>query len=123
MKSDYTYPDSVQEWLDKVYVILEEGRFFEEEQIEPKIGLKSFHRVIGKLAVQSWINNGEVSVSTDEMESAMGTMLIDCHLEKLKEVNLVDCIEDENGDEVFFLTPQGKEIASKFKEHGDVTKI
>ena len=61
-----TYPNTVQEWLENLYSNLKKEGFFEDQEL----GLYSeervyyhFQDILGVVALQSWLKDGEVKLT------------------------------------------------------------
>ena len=111
-----TYPVTVQEWLDNLYDYLKTEGFFEGEELEDSNEenvMSNFYEIVGKSALQSWLENGEVRLEEKQLSKLLYQVVIKVHVEELMKSGMVDSIEDENGEEVMWLTPKGKDINKK----------
>jgi hypothetical protein len=114
MKS--VYPNSIQTWLDETYSLLNEIKFFEDNELSSnnESTIKCvFDEVFGKKALDSWLSNGDIKIEDDEITNLLFEVIIKSHMEEMKEDGIVNYIEDENNEEVFWLTKKGKDIVSK----------
>ena len=105
------YPITVREWLETLYSNLKKEGFFEDQEL----GLYSeervqyhFQEILGDAALQSWLKDGEVTLKEKELTILLFQVVVKTHVEELKNEGTVDSIEDENGDEVMWLTEKGK---------------
>tara|TARA_Y100001938_G_C8076632_1_gene426507 strand:- start:881 stop:1228 length:348 start_codon:yes stop_codon:yes gene_type:complete len=105
------YPHTVQEWLETLYSNLKKEGFFKDQEL----GLYSeervyyhFQDILGVVALQSWLKDGEVKLTEKELTTLLFQVVVKTHIEELKNEGTVDYIEDENGDEVMWLTQKGK---------------
>jgi hypothetical protein len=115
-KMKNTYPVTVQEWLDNLYGYLKTKDFFEGEELEDSDEenvMSSFYDIVGKAALQSWLENGDIRIEEEELTKLLYQVVIKVHVEELRKSGMVDSIEDENGEEVVWLTPKGKDIRKK----------
>lgn len=115
-KMKNTYPVTVQEWLDNLYDYLKTEGFFEGEELEysnEENVMSSFYDIVGKSALQSWLENGDIRIEEEELTKLLYQVVIKVHVEELRKSGMVDSIEDENGEEVMWLTPKGKDITKK----------
>ena len=72
----------------------------------------------GKNIFQNFINDGELIMryETDEAAlEAMGLFIACLDLMHLKHLGLTDSIQDENGEDIFFLTQKGKIIGEELQ--------
>jgi hypothetical protein len=114
-KMKNTYPVTVQEWLDNLYDYLKTEGFFEGEELEDSNEenvMSSFYDIVGKAALQSWLESGDIRIE-EELTKLLYQVIIKVHMEELRKSGMVDSIEDENGEEVVWLTPKGKDITKK----------
>jgi hypothetical protein len=111
MLSDY--PAQVAETLEKAASVLSEpGGFFEEYNIPSDRGTELFAELAGPDMLKSWLDTGEIEVPDDDtFHKYLVRIITESHLTDLKNAGLVDFIEDENGEEHFWLTSDGKQLA------------
>ena len=112
------YPEVVNEMSKKWTKILIENGICEEHGLDPKYFGSSVEKVMSPLFLKQFIETGDCVLSFEKDEDFMpilSTIIAECILMKLKDSGLVDSIENENGEEVFFLTKDGKEVAEKHK--------
>jgi|688.fasta_scaffold67830_7 hypothetical protein len=111
MLSDYPAP--VAETLENAAQVLSEpGGFFDEYNIPHKRGAELFVELAGPDMLKSWLDTGEIEVPDDDtFHKYLVRVITESHLIDLKEAGLVDCIEDEHGEEHFWLTSDGKQLA------------
>ena len=67
-----------------------------------------FQETLGDAALQSWLKDGEVTLEGKELTILLFQVVVKTHVEELKNEGSVDSIENENGDEVMWLTHKGK---------------
>ena len=105
------YPRTVQEWLETLYSNLKKEGFFEDQELglysEEKV-YNHFQEILGDAALQSWLKEGEVKFEQKQLTMLLFQVVVKTHIEELKNEGTVDYIEDENGDEVMWLTQKGK---------------
>ena len=106
-----TYPNTVQEWLENLYSNLKKEGFFEDQELglysEEKV-YNHFQEILGDAALQSWLKEGEVIIKEKDLTILLFQVVVKTHVEELKNEGTVDSIENENGDEVMWLTQKGK---------------
>ena len=106
------YPDTVQKWLDGLYTQLQDDGFFKDHKLgyfsQDNIKL-NFYEILGDGALQSWLSEGEVKLEGKELSILLFQVIIKSHLQELKQEGTIDSIENEDGDEIMWLTSKGKD--------------
>jgi predicted transcriptional regulator len=104
------YPAVINEFVSHlVDGLLESTDFFEEYSIDKTRGAETAKSILEPLVLSYWIENGEVGIADDTMETALKTVIADCLLQSLTEKGYIGNVED-GGESHFFLTEKGKEI-------------
>ena len=99
------YPPSVSEITEKLLESLTEERFFEEEQADYDITFKRF----ADSALSKWVKGDDIEdFSEEEFSSILRYSIVESDLVRLNKKGLLDSMEDENGETVYFLTEKGK---------------
>jgi hypothetical protein len=113
MKVDYSiYPDHVAFNLKALHNGLLEEKFYTEHEIE-EFGEYAMIEAAAPIFMKDWTANGEITEPSFEvMKEILQKTITYAIIHGLKEKKLIDMIEDENGEEVVFLTSAGK----KYKE-------
>jgi predicted ATPase with chaperone activity len=78
-KMKNTYPVTVQEWLDNLYGYLKTKDFFEGEELEDSDEenvMSSFYDIVGKAALQSWLENGDIRIEEEELTKLLYQVVI-----------------------------------------------
>lgn len=105
------YPQTVKKWLDEVYSQLEEDGFFSDDRlglVSPEITKNAFYEIVGEEAFNSWLNESEVKIEKTVMGELLFKVVIKSNVEELKISGHIDHIDNENGEEIIWLTKQGK---------------
>ncbi len=76
-----------------------------------------------ELCLQKFLGDGEVFLEMDEMLSLVEKSFAITAVDELISSGLVDAIEDENGQEIVFLTNKGKDAIDRYKKDGDLDNI
>ena len=100
------YPQAVEQALDLIVDSLEETGFFEQEHCKVQYVREEF----GKVLVQQWLGDGEFGITMEQAEHLLNRALICESIENLTKRGLIDTIENENGEEVVYLTEKGKSV-------------
>lgn len=99
------YPPSVSEITEKLLESLTEEKFFEEEQADYDITFKRF----ADSALSKWVKGDDMEdFSEEEFSSILRYSIVESDLVRLNKKGLLDSMEDENGETVYFLTEKGK---------------
>ena len=99
------YPPSVSEMTEKLLESLTEEKFFEEEQADYDITFKRF----ADSALSKWVKGNDIEdFSEEEFSSILRYSIVESDLVRLNKKGLLDSMEDENGETVYFLTEKGK---------------
>lgn len=107
------YPKPVSEITEKLLDSLIEEKFFEEEQADYNITFRRF----ADLALSKWINGNDMEdFSEEEFSSILRYSIIESDLTRLNDKGILDSMENENGETVYFLTEKGKKEMSNFGE-------
>lgn len=107
------YPAPVAETLENAAQVLSEpGGFFDEYNIPHQRGAELFAELVGPDMLTSWLDSGEVDIPDDDtFHKYLVRIITESYLMDMKEAGLVDSIDDENGEEHFWLTSDGKQLA------------
>lgn len=107
------YPKPVSEITEKLLDSLIEEKFFEEEQADYNITFRRF----ADSALSKWINGNDMEdFSEEEFSSILRYSIIESDLTRLNDKGILDSMEDENGETVYFLTEKGKKEMTNFGE-------
>jgi hypothetical protein len=90
---------------EKLLESLTEEKFFEEEQADYDITFKRF----ADSALSKWVKGNDIEdFSEEEFSSILRYSIVESDLVRLNKKGLLDSMEDENGETVYFLTEKGK---------------
>lgn len=115
------YTPQIEDYVKEVVDILSIsdelcGNFFEVETPEdPILGKELLYEIIADKATDNFILGESFILTEEQFYEAFRDVKIRVALQTLKQKNLIDSIEDENGEEIFFLTEKGKNYASTIK--------
>lgn len=100
------YPERVSDITEKILDELKNEKFFEQEDADYDITFKRF----AEFFMTKWIRGEDLrEISEEEFSSIIHSSIVESDLERLKAKNLLDCIEDENGEMLYFITKEGRE--------------
>jgi len=103
----YNFPDSVHEYTAKIIDVLIIDKFFEEEEISQEI----FYKNLGSVALEYFLSGEALPITEKEMLDVITHSAAESVLESLRAKGMLDSFPDENGEEHYFLTEEGKMIA------------
>jgi len=84
---------------------LTEEKFFDEEQADYDITFKRF----ADFALSKWVSGKDLEDFTeDEFSSILKYSIVESDLIRLNKKGILDSMENENGETVYFLTEKGK---------------
>jgi DNA-binding PadR family transcriptional regulator len=101
------YPQSVNEFVAQVVDSLEESGFLKEEKVDRESAIEAF----GEIIFDKWKRGDELIMTEEEAIKGMQMSVVISSMKELTRKNLVDTIEDENGEPIYFLTKQGRDYA------------
>jgi len=113
-----TYQPQVLDLCERMMKVLIEEKFFEEYHVKnPEPAKTPLCDFLTEKFINGEIDPDEgVKATEEEMTVVFGQMISACTLDSLKEKGLLDSIEDENDEEMFFLTHKGRFFGSKLPE-------
>jgi hypothetical protein len=110
------YPTPVIEWVDSIYDVLLADGFFADFGIDETLGKQALVDLIGPAGFAQWIESGHPTCTEEEMEKALGQLPIYTALIGLQNRGLIDSMQNESGEDVFFLTETGKDVQKFLQE-------
>jgi DNA-binding transcriptional regulator YhcF (GntR family) len=111
--TDVYQPIVIEKSLEIINSLNEAG-FFIEMKVESKDF--AYHHLCKKLTtkfIEGKLHGDDEVFTVEEMEKILNEIIVGTVLMELENEGLVNSIEDENNEQVFFLTEKGKEIAGK----------
>jgi len=110
------YPEAINDWLEKVHASLVESEFYLENEIDPSIGKASLFFQAGPAALKSWVESGEIKITEDSMIDIIHMVMVESTLRSLQKKGVIGSLDDNQGDEVFYITEAGKSIMKEYNE-------
>ena len=105
------YPQPIEQTIAKIMVIVKQSKFVNDE-LEENV----FHEVLGEHLLPKFIKGETLDLTQEETEIVLLETIVKFSKEKLIKVGLLDCVEDENGKMIYFLTAKAKEMESQNSE-------
>ncbi len=107
------YPEVVQEFCNKVLLVLDHIKFY-QRTFEPNLSADEEQicfDILCKDRLQNFLKGEELEFKSDtESTEIINLSVATIILYRLKDKGYIDCVEDEKGNEIFFLTAKGKDI-------------
>jgi len=103
------YPDAVREFV--IETMVGANRLQLLEDVDPAI----LEEILCESALHKFLSSNEMMWSEEEVYDALNTAEVRSQLNVLFDEGLLDSIEDENGQEVVWLTDKGKQIVETVK--------
>jgi len=122
------YTPEVIQYVDTVMGVIETGlhpetklNFFESEFTTADRGRRLFRMLVSDKATANFLEreDTEIRLTMEQMADIMKETVVRASLEELRDNGLIDWIEDENGNEMVFLTEKGKEMGKSLFGHSD----
>lgn len=106
-----TYQPQIKEISeDMVKSLISSGFFVENEIDDSSPSFDVICDVLTEKFIKGEISDGMVDFTEDEFNDMLSLINATCVLNSLKKKGLADSYEDENTEEIFFLTKEGKEV-------------
>lgn len=105
------YPEPVEKFSQSLFDTLCKTEFFSENDITSEVVFQKAKGHIQKAVFESWLEDGETKMTEEILETLLRKIMAENLLHSLHEKGMIDYVEDENGEEVFFLTEKGNRIA------------
>lgn len=84
--------------------------------IEEDISAKEMEKSFSSRLIKRFLEGTELILSGDEIEEALDEAILATTYNSLVEKGLMDCVENEKGENVYFLTELGKTIGKELWE-------
>ena len=106
-----TYPEPVVFIAEQIYEVFEES-LVEECQKDAEYCEPIAMEKISEFMLPKFLKGEELMITEKEVDILLRICLAEISMTALKEKGLIDFMEDENGEEVIFLTEKGKNYFS-----------
>ena len=117
------YPKQVEEALFNIEIALEQEGLSINNDLDPHCTSEAIRTKLGPVILKEFIETGDTVINFETEEDAIkmvNGIIVESALLSLKKKGIVDSIENENGEEIYWLTKEGKEVAKKHKEENDL---
>lgn len=116
MLEKVSYPEPIKEALEKYILILDNEKFFDDEiEFPPNMqetAKTHLWNLLGNILMPKFIDGSDdYQATADELNEVIKLTIIQTNLDSLIQDKLVDTLEDENGETIYFVTEKGKELA------------
>jgi len=104
------YPEAVQDLVNLTMVVAKEsGIIGAQASADPDI----LEDLLCKMALDKFLCDGEMHWGEEEVVDCCNQAVAHTLIRDLKNEGLVDSIEDENGEEVVWITEKGREVTNR----------
>lgn len=103
------YPEIVEQRINESIAILKSEDYLKENNIDEEV----IKDLFGQIYLPKFIKGEKLILTIEEYESLIRESMAQSTLNSLMNKGLIDGIEDEHGEMVYFLTPKGKELGQK----------
>lgn len=109
-------PLPVKKSIDEMYEFLEKKHddgmcFFEDAEMpDPSLRRMVLEEEMSPICIENWIRCGDANVSREQAGRILERIPLLYSLHSLKRKGFLDSIENNTGEEVFFLSDAGKEL-------------
>jgi hypothetical protein len=101
---------------NQIVDLLSDVQFFKEHEIEnTDFAKKYFNEKLTEKFINGELNNDAI-FSEEEMEICLKEIITGSILYQLKEKGYINSYEDDNTEEIFFLTEDGREFIKNMKD-------
>lgn len=105
-----SYPKKVTTYTDNLIKIL-------SEELDPEYNNENFLAILqdrlNDKSVSEFIKSGDVIIPENEFDDCFSMSIIEYTVMNMVDDGIVNYVEDENGEETFFLTEKGKKVGEK----------
>lgn len=105
------YPDSVKEFVNTTMFVLNSDGLLVDT--DPTV----LEDILCNVALHKFLGSGEMYWDEGELYNHLCLSEIQTQINHLKELGLVDSIEDEHGEEVLWATEKGKDILKQIADN------
>jgi len=116
------YQPFILEQVDEIIQILEESGFFSEHELLDKTFTKNYlsDNLTDKFILGQISSETKELFTENEFTQILQEIIAGTVLYELKEKGYVNSYEDENTEEIFFLTPEGREYLKNMADDKSV---
>lgn len=121
MKDKVLFPDSVRDALNKLTTAVEEVGFFDDPNEIPPDHIEQAKTNLWNIAGEELLckfiaGSTDFLLNEEEVNKILTHTIIQTNLDSLMEDKLIDGIENEHGEMVYWLTNKGKDVNDANKE-------
>ena len=104
------YPQKVEEYSKTICNHFKTWAI--EQEADPERFSYHFNESLCKKVFPKWLNSENIILTEIEIIECLNFAWVEYNLNSLKEKGLIDSFENENGEEVWFPTENGKKYAN-----------
>jgi len=106
-----SYPKKVQDYTDTLVNILIND--MDDPLFEDETFISVLKENLNEKSLEMFLKDGDTTILENDFEGILTQSMIKHSLIRLIDDGLINYIEDEDGEETFFLTKLGKEVGEK----------
>lgn len=108
-------PKKVEDHVQTILEALRETNFFIDFEIEEDYALKHFTELITEKYIENPSMDYDFFWTEEEFQVILNKIITGSIMYEMKESGILESYEDENTEEVFFLTEKGKKLSEELK--------
>jgi hypothetical protein len=101
------YPKQIKDY--SISIADEFKKWSKQNNVDHDIFAEFLKKFISEKVLPRWLDNGETILDESELKECLDLAWIEYLLDSLRKKGMVDSIEDNNGEEIWFATKKGKE--------------
>jgi hypothetical protein len=111
-----TYPQEVQDYSEEIVSSFKKYYNLNEFS-NPDDFIDIFTNMICEKCLKLWVEDStDFRLDAGELEKITSTAITQAHLNSLLSKGLIDGVENENGEMVYFATEKGKQFSTEYDE-------
>jgi hypothetical protein len=112
-KEKMVFPQSVEDYLTELINAIDGLDFFKSPEIPEGYENNAkvhFWNLSGEFVLNKFIDGNDLLLNDVELEDSLNRSIIGACLDSLLDQGMINTIENEEGENVFWITDKGKEI-------------
>ena len=87
------YPKIIEEFLVESFNSLFDDEVLAIEELDKELTLQSHNKIMGELALNSWLDNGEIILTEEDIITSVKKITLDSTMQSLKNMGFLNSIE------------------------------
>jgi predicted transcriptional regulator len=121
MAEKIKFPDKIQEKIELFLEATKQSGLFENEYEIPKgysqVAQTHLWNMVGEMLISKFISGDDYTLTESQATEVITHTILQTNLDSLMDSGLIDGIENENGEMVYFTTNKGKDT---LKDMGEI---